>query len=261
LPNDRRHRLHQIATDLASLPQYEGFDTLSNLSNRQQIAWILQRTNRRLRAALGTLVRAGDETGLSAYRRRKALLEVLATVYLRPADRNAIVDNAEWCARLAEQDDRAAVRDATRRIMTEMFDRSLVAPTANIEQARLFVWAVDEGLASGRRVWDRELLIHCYCSLAQRARHDDSAGTSLFWLDRARLALDSLGRPDPWIEVRVGGSRALTLAAAGRLTEAAAMAIEFASRATHIGSERWADRLEALLDKLGEPSSWRRDDT
>ncbi len=144
--------------------------------------------------------------------------------------------------------------------MTEMFDRALCGPDADFDHARLFVWAVDEGLASGRRVWDRELVVHSCCWLAQQARHDGSAEMSLFWLDRADRVMSTLNRPDPYHEVRIGGNRALTLAASDQRQQAAALAAEFAVRASSIGADRWEQRLRALLEELNEPSSWPHDE-
>ncbi len=104
-------RRQKLMHQLSSVPGYDGMNDLSHLTIRAQIEWILRHTNRRLRPAITTLVRAGEESGFSAYRRRRALIELLAVVYLQPVDHDAVAANDLWCARLATHDDRA--RSAT----------------------------------------------------------------------------------------------------------------------------------------------------
>lgn len=253
-------RIQQLTAELATLTPYQGIDTISRLSRDDQIAWILQHSNPRLRAALRSLVRAGHGAQPHPRRQHRALLEVLAIVYLRPADHDTVAENATWCEALAEQHVDSATEDAARRVMTEMFDRTLVAQDATIDQVRLFIWAVDEGLASGRRVWDRELLIHGCCWIARRAREEGNAAEAMFWLDRAQHTLDSLSRPDPWIAVRVGGGRALALAALGRHRDAVAAATEVSLLAARIGSDQWVERLAVLVDGPSTPNASMLDD-
>jgi hypothetical protein len=259
VPQKPSIRRQELLAQLSSIPGFEGIDTVCDQdavcdrSVAEQIDWVLERTNSRLRPAITTLVRAGQRSGLNAQSCRTALIELLGVVYGGPVNHDAMVANAQWCACLAANDTRAATRDAARRVMTEMFERGTFDPDADSSHDRLFMWAVDEDLVSSRRVWDRELMLHCCCRLATSARHDGSVTWSLFWLDRADRTMATLWDPDPHYAVRINGNRALTLALAGERDRAVALATEFVHKAAAIGADRWEQCLRSLVTRLNEP--------